>query len=384
MYNDYDEMMDERDLDQDIESRKALIEEAKQLDMSTDWNTLTRQINDLKRRWKRIYYWESALEDQLEAEFEGVFDSFYAKRNEGFKNAQAAKQELVNRAKALANSKDWNKTTEEMNELMNQWKAAGSAGKDTDDALWEAFKTARQAFFDNKHKYWESLQAKFGNARNVKEDLIKQATELADSEEWNKASEQLRTLMDQWKAAGSAGKEVEDDLWNQFNEQRQKFYARREEHYNKLHEDQAEHLEKKTALVEKAKAVLATGAFTKENTEAMKALSTEWKSVGSAGKNKEDAIWSEFRGIMDEYFAGLKQANEQKHAQWVSRMHDARARKNDLMLNQKRQLKRLQEQMVGLISDREVAEAEDRIAEKEEFIAQLEAEIADIDKSLEK
>lgn len=39
--------------------------------------------------------------------------------------------------------------------------------------------------------------------------------------------------MDAWKAAGNAGREFDDDLWNAFNEARQKFYAKRNEFYEK-------------------------------------------------------------------------------------------------------------------------------------------------------
>ena len=45
-----------------------------------------------------------------------------------------------------------------MNELMQQWKASGTAGKETDDELWDAFNAARQKFFDRKHEHWENLQ----------------------------------------------------------------------------------------------------------------------------------------------------------------------------------------------------------------------------------
>mgnify|MGYP007050606196 FL=1 len=41
--------------------------------------------------------------------------------------------------------------------------------------------------------------------------------------------------MDAWKAAGSAGREKEDDLWNEFNEYRQTFYKARNAYYEKLH-----------------------------------------------------------------------------------------------------------------------------------------------------
>ncbi len=94
--------------------------------------------SNLKRRWKRISYWESVYEDQLEETFEKAIDQLYAKRSEVFENAKAVKEELIEKARQLGEAENWNQATEEMNELMRQWKAAGSAGKE-DDALWESF-----------------------------------------------------------------------------------------------------------------------------------------------------------------------------------------------------------------------------------------------------
>ena len=71
---------DVRDFDVDIEQRKALIEEAKQIEDTGDWSALNRELSDLQRRWRRIYYWESAYEDTLEEEFDALIDKFYAKR----------------------------------------------------------------------------------------------------------------------------------------------------------------------------------------------------------------------------------------------------------------------------------------------------------------
>ena len=68
------------------------------------------------------------------------------------------------------------------------------------------------------------MQTKFSDAAAAKQDLIQQAKELANSEEWQKTSTKFKELMDAWKAAGSAGREKEDDLWNEFNEYRQTFY----------------------------------------------------------------------------------------------------------------------------------------------------------------
>lgn len=292
------------------------------------------------------------------------------------------KQDLIHQAQLLSNSNDWKKTTDGMNDLMNKWKACGTAGKDSDDALWEEFNAARQTFFDRKRKHWEDMKSQFANALTAKEDLIVQAAALSDSEEWQKTSEKFKELMDQWKAAGSAGKEHEDRLWNEFNENRQKFYERRNAHYDKLHEEQNRHYEAKKALVEQAKAVVTAQAFNRSNTELMKKLGVDWKTIGSCGKEKEDKIWNEFRSTMDDYFNGLKEWNQQKHENWRQRMLDIRSRKQDMIQNQNRQIRRMEQEIVGLLGEKAIADMNEAIEDKKEFIKELEAEIADIDKTL--
>lgn len=382
MYQENDDMLEVNDFDEDIRRREELIEEAKNIPADADWNEVMHQVNDLRRRWRRIQYWDSAYEETLAEEFDSYIDAFYAKRREFYQSAQKLKEELIEQARKVALSEEWNQATEEMNALMQQWKAAGSAGKETDDALWEQFNAARQQFFDRKHEHWEQLQGKFENARQVKENLIEQATALEDSQEWQKTSEKFRKLMDEWKAVGSAGREHEDALWEKFNSSRQKFYERRNAHYDELHQVQGERYDAKKKLVAQAKEIADARSYTRENTKVMKDLGVEWKKVGSCGKEHEDQIWKEFRSIMDEYFDGLKQWNEQRHSQWRQRMQDARARKLELIQNQKRQIQRMKEEMVGLLGQRAIDDMQDRIDEKEDFIEQLEAEVADIDRSL--
>lgn len=382
MYQENDDMLEVNDFDEDIRRREELIEEAKNIPADADWNEVMHQVNDLRRRWRRIQYWDSAYEETLAEEFDSYIDAFYAKRREFYQSAQKLKEELIEQARKVALSEEWNQATEEMNALMQQWKAAGSAGKETDDALWEQFNAARQQFFDRKHEHWEQLQGKFENARQVKENLIEQAAALEDSQEWQKTSEKFRKLMDEWKAVGSAGREHEDALWEKFNSSRQKFYERRNAHYDELHQVQGERYDAKKKLVAQAKEIADAKSYTRENTKVMKDLGVEWKKVGSCGKEHEDQIWKEFRSIMDEYFDGLKQWNEQRHSQWRQRMQDARARKLELIQNQKRQIQRMKEEMVGLLGQRAIDDMQDRIDEKEDFIEQLEAEVADIDRSL--
>ena len=265
---------------------------------------------------------------------------------------------------------------------MSRWKEIGSTTREKDDALWEEFNAARQTFYDRKRKNWESIRSAFKNAQKVKEELIEKAEALKESSDWQKASETYRELMDAWKQAGSAGREIENELWDKFNNARQAFYERRNAHYEELHAEQDARYTQKKALVEQAKVIVATNEFTRENTAKMKQFGSDWKAIGACGKDRENEIWQEFRATMDAYFDGLKQWNEQRHQQWRQRLIDARTRKQELIQNQKRQIKRMEEDIVGLLGQRAIDDMEDRIEEKKEFIEQLEAEVADLDKTL--
>lgn len=383
-YNDADEMFEtEMELVDDIQERKNLIEEAKALDPEAEWKDVAPAINSLKKAWKRLPSNESAAEEELRDEFEAVLDVHYKKQRENMKNAKSVKEGLIAEAKALADTTEFGKANARMSELMAEWKASGSAGnKDTDDALWEEFNKARKVFFDRKAKDWENRKANFEAARVKKEEIVKKAEELAESNSFRSANNEFKKLMEEWKAAGSAGKANEDDLWNKFNECRQKFFDRRNAHYTEMNEKYEAVYEVKKGLVAKAAEVAEAKEYTKDNTAEMKNLQKEWKAAGFCGKEKEDAIWTEFRAAMDEYFAGLKAFNEAKHADWIARMKDAYGRKQELIANQKRQIKRMEAERVGAMGERALEEIEMRIADKQEFIDQLEAELADLEKRI--
>ena len=74
MYSE--EKIELRDIDECIKERKELIEEVKQLEEVTSSNEILRKINTLKKRWKKIPYWESAYEDELAAEFDSYVEKF--------------------------------------------------------------------------------------------------------------------------------------------------------------------------------------------------------------------------------------------------------------------------------------------------------------------
>lgn len=371
-----------RDFDKDINAKESLVEEAKALRENSEGKDVMREVDNLKRRWKRIGYWESAYEEQLNDEFNEYLNYFYEKRQAIFTENQEKKEALIERAKATLATKNFNEATQTMNQLLDEWKTVGNAGRETDDALWEQFNDTRKKFFDLKHDNYEELKSMHANAKEVKEKLIEEAKSLADSENFAKTSQRFSEMMNEWKAVGSAGTEFEEELWSKFNESRQAFYTRRNAHYEEVHVLQKQHYEEKLALIEEAKAVVSSKRFTRENTNFMKSLSVKWKEIGLCKRDFEDKIWNEFRAVMDEYFNGLGKFNEEKHANWLAGIVEKRDYKQELILKNKQRMTRLENEKNEVLSESQAKDMEAQIEELKGFNVQLEKEIQELDATI--
>ena len=95
MTNEYNENVVERDIDDEVSLRKELIEKAKGIQDTGNWGAVTKEISNLQKKWKRIPYYESALEDELAEEFDGIIDALYQNRKVGFETNKAKKHELI-------------------------------------------------------------------------------------------------------------------------------------------------------------------------------------------------------------------------------------------------------------------------------------------------
>lgn len=375
---------DEYDRLDDISKKEEILKEAKEIPADADYKDVMPTISALQKKWRRIGEGESAYEESLRKQFDEVLDVFYAKQKEALKDVVTAKEELIKKAEALVDSKDLNKATNEINALFDEWKKLGYTDKKTDDELWAKFNAARQSFYDNRHELREQMAAKMQDAVKVKEELITKAEELADNTSWKKTTEAMDALMEEWKAAGYAGKEHNDELWDKFRAARKKFYDARSDFYAKQNAEFAEKVKSKQELIEKAKAIVEENAYSRENSDKLKELSAAWKKVGFSGRDKEEKLWNEFKGTLDTYYAGLKAFNEQKHTDWLNRMESVKSRKVDMIEKQKKQLTWMERELTSVIGEAAFEEMQLDIEDKKAFIEQLEAELKELEDKIAK
>lgn len=219
--------------------KEELLAELEELKGNDDWKQLTKMIYELKDEWEDAPYageFDGTLSRQFRSlcnEILDAKDQYFIDMDANRRSARQVKQDLVKAAQEASTSTRWKETSRKMKELMDDWKQAGYSGKEDNDVLWEQFNSARQAFFKNQDEYFVSMREKHEESAIKKAALIEEAIAIQNDENFKETSEKMRILMNEWKKAGSAGKDKEDILWNEFSQAREVFYDRQNEYFEK-------------------------------------------------------------------------------------------------------------------------------------------------------
>lgn len=170
--------------------------------------------------------------------------------------ARESKQALVTEAEELAGSDQWRAAGERLRALVDIWKGLPRLDRKSDDELWHRFSHARSAFSKRRKAHFASLDAQREEARKTKEKLVTEAESLSGSTDWGGTAARYRELMTEWKAAGRAQREAEDDLWNRFRGAQDVFFAARGEVFAERDAEQTENLKLKEELATEAERLL--------------------------------------------------------------------------------------------------------------------------------
>ena len=131
-----------------------------------------------------------------------------------------------------------------------------------------------------------------------KEELLEKVKELCDSENYSAAYSEAKRYAKFFRSSD------EDSFYDQ--ELADKFNGYLNDLADKAGDLKTNTLEKKNEIIAKAKELLNTNSF-KKATEQMKELFDEWKHAGHLDKEADDALWEEFNGVRNEFFAKKKE-----------------------------------------------------------------------------
>lgn len=189
--------------------KTAIVSEAEKIAAGTDWRNGANRLRDLLTEWKELPRLEKSADDELWHRFSGARTTYTRARKAHFAvlseqrdSARVVKERLVKEAEALSDSTDWAGTSTKYRHLMSDWKAAGPAPKDVDDALWKRFRGAQDVFFGARDAANAELDQEFAANAEVKKGLLVEAEALLPVTDLAATKKAFRDISERWEAAG--------------------------------------------------------------------------------------------------------------------------------------------------------------------------------------
>lgn len=241
----------EKEMLQNLDLKLELVQKAEAAAASENWKDSTEIFRELMEQWKTIGRTMHDKNEELWNKFILAKNTFYERKRVHFEQIQAeqetnlaAKLSLIEKAEALKDSNEWNKTSQEYATIMDDWKNIGRVPSEQSDAIWNRLNQAKDHFFNAKRQHFETQRVALEDNYAQKLALAKRAEALKNSNHWREATEELNELMDEWKKIGPVPREHSNTLWEQFITARKYFFQRKDDDRDKRKqhaEKQAQH-----------------------------------------------------------------------------------------------------------------------------------------------
>ncbi len=306
--------LQEHDLKKNYEHKSELIEKLKGLQSLENVKEAERLIKIYRNEWDEIGPVPNSKWDDLKQQYKTVLDetyarikSFYTSVEEQKENNLKAKQELIEKTKALiektndSRAAKWNEATEEIIALQAAWKLIGRTSEKDNEKVWAEFRALCDSFFEKKKEFFSGLNEKYAANRKIKSDLIAKAEALQNSTDWQKTGLDLMKLQDTWKKYPSNGDKEEPKLFAKFRKACNTFFDARKNHYENQDAAYVNNLVAKEEILARLNAFQLSEDMN-VNREQLRAFSAEWNAAGLVPMKEKKRVNDAFYNRLDELY----------------------------------------------------------------------------------
>lgn len=351
-----------RTLDQrrNLEQKIQLCEKAEELVLENSITKSFKELQEIRAQWKEIGPVPTEHNDEIWQRFCNAANriderrkEYYEHRKEELEKNLLAKQALVEKATELTSTepqtiKDWNETTESIDELLKIWKTIGPVPHEVNEDIWNNFKGKIDHHYEMKKEYFNSIRDEQTENYNKKIDLCLKAEDISKRDDWKKATEELLQLQSEWKTIGSTNRKVSEKIWQRFRKACDEFFERKSAYYNTIKGSEQENLQKKEEIIDALKNH-TFGDDKEDNLRVIKDFQRQWMEIGHVPIAEKDRIQKEFRQIIDQYFEKLKiNAKEAEETAYRERVKNI-TKEGKRFVNDERQI--LQDKIEKIKSD---------------------------------
>lgn len=191
-----------------------------------DWEKITQEIIEIQKEWRTIGFAPQKMNVKIFERFRIANDEFFNKKAEFFKGLKDTystnlekKQQLVNKAKELADNTDWKKTGDKLIALQKEWKKVGTVPHKQGELLWKEFLDTCNKFFEARNKQNAGSRSEEHANLDKKRNIIAQLKELIVAEiSDNDFQKKLKDLAKQYSAIGHVPFKEKDKVYKEYHE----------------------------------------------------------------------------------------------------------------------------------------------------------------------
>jgi hypothetical protein len=316
------------------------IVELKDLTQKEDALAISREVNELKSRFEDYILEEErkvqvasmeAKETGVELEaidFRPLKDAFYEVYNEYKARRKVMidarnllesenltlKRNLINRLKeVIEKEENIGIAYSSYKEIHEAWKKVGDIAREKRDEVQHEYSRLLEDFFYNMKIYRELKEHDLKRNLQLKMEVVAQLEVLKNQESIKEVEGSLKALQNEWEEIGPVVNEEWEALKAKYWEQVRAIYDRVNVFYDIRRTHLLENLNQKKELLSQTIELISTSESNdsikiwEETTEKLLELQEKWKAVGFGPRRENEAIWQEFRGLCDQFFAKKKQ-----------------------------------------------------------------------------
>jgi len=304
------------------QDRKAqIIEQVKELTKEKSINKQNTKIRELIKEWDNIGITYEDSWNTLREEFWtsarsilNKIDKHYSDLREKAGKNLVLKMALIDKVNETIafdhqTSNHWKKSADKVIEIQKEWKKIGTSDKN--EEVWKTFRKACDQFFNGKKEFYQSLVAANAQVEDRKNELIRQAEILKDSEDWKDTTKAIIQLQDQWKKAGSTNPRKENILWKNFRGNLDHFFKRKSAFFAGKEDREKENLVKKEAIIAEINSLELSGNIG-QDIAALKEFSSKWQDIGFIPFSKKDKVYKNYKEALDKKYDQLKVDKSEK------------------------------------------------------------------------
>jgi len=305
----------EYDFKKNLEIKTRLCEAAEKLADEPDVISAFHQLQKLHQEYRETGPVSKELREEIWQRFKAASTVINKRHQQHFETLRAREEDnlakktsLCEKAEALCaeerkGSADWERHTQEIIALQQEWKTIGFAPQKMNVKIFERFRAACDAFFASKAEHFKTLKDTFKENAEKKRALIEKAKALQDSTEWRSTSDKLIALQKEWKTIGMVPKKLGDQLWEEFLGACNKFFEARNEQTAGQRNEERENLEKKRDIIGQLKQLAEEAGEGLQ--EKVQQLVADYNQVGHVPFREKDKLYEEYHAVLDKLYKEL-------------------------------------------------------------------------------